>query len=240
MFLKIKPKGWTALYVDAYWFYKNDTDLNYQFPVLPDGCVDIVFDLRNGFQEPSVVGCMTQSIMVDSFRNHVLAGIRFKPGCASPFLNIPLIDITDQMISLHLIRKAKPGIEDGLDKPASPYRLFEKFEEYLSTLFNGKIYDLTAPRAAELITRSRGQKTVDQIADSLNVSRRHLERRFTEYIGIPPKLFSKIIRFQNARTILKSKQHGTLADIAMEAGYYDQSHFYKDFKDFTGVYPHFK
>jgi AraC-like DNA-binding protein len=70
------------------------------------------------------------------------------------------------------------------------------------------------------------------------MSERSLERKFRQHIGISPKLFSRINRFQEAFRLLKNNNYIKLSDIAFDAGYTDQSHFIREFKEFTGFAPY--
>jgi transcriptional regulator GlxA family with amidase domain len=67
--------------------------------------------------------------------------------------------------------------------------------------------------------------------------RRQLERKFKKQIGISPKQLGKVIRLQSALKILLNRKTESLTNIAYESEYYDQAHFIKDFKEFTGTNP---
>lgn len=78
--------------------------------------------------------------------------------------------------------------------------------------------------------------SVGPLADELGVSRRHLTRRFTTEIGVPPKRFARIMRFQRALAISGTNERGW-ADVAMRCGYSDQSHLTHEFGDLSGLTP---
>jgi|WetSurMetagenome_2_1015567.scaffolds.fasta_scaffold185651_2 transcriptional regulator GlxA family with amidase domain len=78
---------------------------------------------------------------------------------------------------------------------------------------------------------------VSELAKTHNISSRHLERKFREYSGMPPKLYSRIARFQRAVRSYGSTTHGSLTSLALDCGYYDQSHFIHEFKTFSGYSP---
>ena len=85
------------------------------------------------------------------------------------------------------------------------------------------------------ILETRGSVTVDTLADRFGMSGRHFERKFKEFSGFRPKLYSRISRFHAA---LKEYGSGkSLTDIAYDCGYYDQAHFISDFKEFSGYSP---
>jgi AraC-like DNA-binding protein len=79
--------------------------------------------------------------------------------------------------------------------------------------------------------------TIDQLAVQQSTSRRQLERRFANTVGLSPKQLAKIIRLQHTLKNLEQKQFNNLASLAVENGYFDQAHFIKDFKEFTGITP---
>jgi AraC-like DNA-binding protein len=86
------------------------------------------------------------------------------------------------------------------------------------------------------IIRTKGLVTIDALARDHFLSARQFERNFKEFAGFTPKLYSRIIRFQAAIQQYKSRS-GSLTDMALECGYYDQSHFIHDFKEFSGYHP---
>ena len=78
---------------------------------------------------------------------------------------------------------------------------------------------------------------VVELADKMNINRRNMERRFTSAVGLSPKQLSRVARLQATVKMLDEKQYNSLTSLAYENGYYDQAHFIKDFKEFTGLSP---
>jgi len=74
------------------------------------------------------------------------------------------------------------------------------------------------------------------LANDYFLSERQFERQFRKFSGFSPKLFSRIVRFQSALTQYGNNEK-SLTEIALETGYYDQSHFIHDFKEFSGYHP---
>ena len=87
------------------------------------------------------------------------------------------------------------------------------------------------------LTETEGRRPIAAITNELGCSRRHLTTRFREQIGLAPKPFARILRFERAVRRLRSEGSGNLAEIAHDCGYYDQSHFNRDFRDFAGLTP---
>jgi AraC-like DNA-binding protein len=99
---------------------------------------------------------------------------------------------------------------------------------------NDKIYQ----NAISLIDARDGLIKVGEIAESLNVSIRTLERKFNDFLGFSPKMFVRLVRFQKVMEALQSKSTtGSLSDIVYKFGYFDQSHFIRDFKLMSEVLP---
>lgn len=82
-----------------------------------------------------------------------------------------------------------------------------------------------------------GKISVNELSQQININRRQLERRFSSAIGMSPKQLSKTIRLQSTLKQLLHKEYTNLTALAHDAEYYDQAHFIKDFKEFTGLTP---
>jgi AraC-like DNA-binding protein len=87
------------------------------------------------------------------------------------------------------------------------------------------------------LTETDGRLPIATLTGELGCSRRHLTTRFREQIGLPPKALARILRFDRAVRRLRSEGGEGLAEIAHDCGYYDQSHFNRDFRDFAGLTP---
>jgi AraC-like DNA-binding protein len=90
-------------------------------------------------------------------------------------------------------------------------------------------------RALARLRATDGRAPIAAITDELGCSGRHLSTRFREQVGVPPKLFARILRFQKAVRLIDTMP--SWATIAAEAGYYDQAHLVRDFRQFAGAAP---
>lgn len=90
--------------------------------------------------------------------------------------------------------------------------------------------------AVDLILRRAGGVRVQEVARAMGLSTRQLERRFLHRVGVPPKLFSRLVRFQKVFQAVESG-YANWAAIAAECGYYDSAHLIKDFREFSGQTP---
>ena len=87
------------------------------------------------------------------------------------------------------------------------------------------------------LTEAEGCVRIGELTEELRCSHRHLTTRFREQLGLAPKAFAKILRFDRAVCRLRREGGESLAQIAHECGYYDQAHFNRDFRQFAGVTP---
>ena len=121
------------------------------------------------------------------------------------------------------------------NSPGDPVVIVEHF--LLNKLTSPDTINRIAKESVALILQLNGKLSVDILAEQLQVNRRQLERNFASAIGLSPKQLSKIIKFQAALKQLSANQFQSLTAVAYEGHYYDQSHFIKDFKEFTGISP---
>ena len=89
----------------------------------------------------------------------------------------------------------------------------------------------------QYIVRYKGATTVDALASDIGMSGRHFDRKFISAVDTSPKAFSRLIRFHSSLSLRKGKDLDNLTALALQAGYYDQSHFIRDFKEFSGLSP---
>jgi methylphosphotriester-DNA--protein-cysteine methyltransferase len=92
-------------------------------------------------------------------------------------------------------------------------------------------------RKSHSIASGNGAKPIRTVAHEVGISERGLERRFKRYVGLTPKTFSRITRFQRVLKALESTANPTTLDAALDLGYFDQSHLINDFRQFSGASP---
>jgi AraC-like DNA-binding protein len=160
------------------------------------------------------------------------------PGISYAFFPIPQIEIADKYISLNEIL---PGKSESLTEKitlAGTYqervRIFEDFMyEHLCLL--KEVPDRLLHIIFNIYQNMDNAKNIQ--LPSCTYSERHMRRLFQNYIGITPQLFRSIIRLQKTLKILNRNPREDMADLAVKQGYYDQSHFIKEFKKFYNYTP---
>lgn len=163
--------------------------------------------------------------------------VMFKETGASAFLKQPLHELFEKSTSLdNFMEKQRISIiEEQLAEAKNNAQRIAIVEQFLlSQLYHLKPDDLISAAIAK-INSVNGIIKINELADMLYISNDAFEKRFRKIVGASPKKYSSIVRLQSI--ITQDHQHKNLTDIAFDAGYYDQSHFNKDFKLFTGQTP---
>ncbi len=229
------PPPALAPYVDCFWS-RSDGDIGESdtpHRVLPDGCLDIIFSPRGAV----VVGTMTRPLLVPSRQVSSVLGVRFLPGMATAFLQVPAATLTDLSAPLEAVwsdgRQVTDHVGSALDSPQAVARLGDMLNKRLSSL--APVPD-DVRAAVNCIVSSGGRWDVARVASSLGVSRQHLARRFAAYVGVPPKILSRVMRMRLALRAARAARISWAA-VAADLGYCDQSHLVSEFRSLTGLTP---
>ena len=222
-----------APFVECFWTLETTEDLR-DYPVLPDGCVDIVYSRGRRWTEPQIVGTMSRVQTFTRRAGQFDCGVRFRPGMSAAFLRIPGVATADASIPLSEVWGTR-GRQFG-----------ERFVDARSpeqcvALLEAQLVDPSEPgvvqRVAAHIVDQSGQVRVDDLAFDAGMSARQLRRVFVEEIGLSPKHFCRVIRFRHSLLQLTSTRRGDWTQIALDCGYYDQAHFINEFRELSGFTP---
>jgi methylphosphotriester-DNA--protein-cysteine methyltransferase len=250
---EIQPSKRLAKYIKCLWTLEAGVSPagSAPEPVMPDGCIELIFNLSDPFrryhadgtlesQPRSIIaGQMRSSAMIEPSGRVDLFGVRFQHAGASPFFRFPLNELTDNIVSLEFVwgRKGREIAERINEAPTAESRA-EILEDALAGLLaKNSASDRVVETASRLITENMGLTAIDRIADSIGVNGRRLERRFQQSLGLSPKRFSRIIRFQNFLAAVRSGPSASILDTALSFGYYDQAHLIREFREFSGKTP---
>lgn len=242
LYTEIAPHPVLAPYIDAYWSVQSAGQARSVGKILPDGCVDIIFnlgedmgDMKNG--RAYLVGAMTTPIESHVSPGTRLLGIRFKPAAFWAFYSFSsLHEITDDNVECD--KALAPDLMLG-GTVRDPGRMKDA-SEGLDKFF---LERLARPKHAlfpllEDIRMHRGLVRVEELAQRHFITVRQMERNFRYYIGISPKEFLNQERFRYTLQRVNRRQPGeSLFDIALECGYYDHSHLTNEIKRYTGETP---
>lgn len=213
-------------WVDAYWM--SDGGVGPELRVLPDNCSDALYDLEAA--QSFVVGAMTVPLVIPAGRAPAFLGIRFKPGRARAFFDLPMHLATDERLPLRSTL-AEQLAEAGTDE--ARVALAERdLETRLSRI---EAPDRRIDAAIGILT-ARGE-SIEAVADVVGMTRQHLRRRFLEQVGISPKAFARVARFRRMLRDAGTAPRPSWAALAADHGYADQSHLIAEFQELAGASP---
>jgi AraC-like DNA-binding protein len=227
--------------------------------VLPDGCVEWIFHLGAPFQrlittdntgsanipgnwQPQphsfIIGELTRFLLLRPTGPIGVMGVRFRPGRAYRFLPFPLLEFTDRTVSTGEIwGRAGTCIEEAVFEATNNQQRQQLIEEFLLSKL---VVTDARPQfdvAVDQIIRLRGQIRIREVASGVGWSSRQLERQFRISMGLSPKAFARVIRFQNLLRLVGEGPLREWAHLALEGGYADQPHMVREFREFAGHTP---
>ncbi|HEX6751016.1 MAG TPA: helix-turn-helix domain-containing protein [Longimicrobium sp.] len=242
------PSPALADVVQCYWTSRTDGALAapHVSRVLPDGCMDVIFNLGDPLLAPDspqhalgsyVVGAMRSPLEVRSAGVVDMLGVRFRPGGAAAFVPAPAGELTDRAVALGEFWRRVPELEERLHEtpPAARIRVVE--EALLGRAGGAPRPDPRIAHVSGLIERSGGAVRVEALHEAVGLTRRHLERIYLERVGLTPKNACRVARVQAALERLRGGRVPSLSRLALECGWYDQSHMNRDFREIAGVPP---
>jgi AraC-like DNA-binding protein len=165
--------------------------------------------------------------------------IRFLPGGAFRFLGNPMSDFTDQIVPLEAVSGRKGyNLAEQLTSGNTVEDNIVLLEKYLTELLSaGYRSDVAAEGALNAIIRNNGNIRVSELAKGSGCSERQLRRKFDRWVGVAPKVFCRIIRFQHVLQMLRRGSAHNSLFAALDSGYHDQSHFIHEFNSCYGLNP---
>jgi AraC-like DNA-binding protein len=186
-----------------------------------------------------VAGLHDSAVVTEHDGEQLGIQVDLSPLAARTLLGVPLGELTNTVVELEDVLGAEAGelVERLQDEPSWAAR-FDVLDEFL--VRRASEAPLVAPsveRAVELLVESGGRESIRKVATDVGWSRPHLTARFQEEVGLPPKSFARILRFERARSLILASDGTDLARIALACGYSDQPHMNRDFREFSGASP---
>ncbi|MCU0251880.1 MAG: helix-turn-helix domain-containing protein [Vicinamibacterales bacterium] len=191
------------------------------------------------FQRSWVSGLQTACLEVESPTPARLIAASLRPAYAGPLLGVCGQDITNRVVPLDAVLAGLAddlaGRLEGIPSVAGRFLLFEDFLR--ERIRSGRRPHPTACRAANRIFRTGGQIAARELKEELGCSARYLEKQLGEQIGLAPKQLARLVRFSRSVEQIRRARRIDWGRIAAYCGYYDQPHFNRDFRLFTGATP---
>ncbi|TDE17292.1 helix-turn-helix domain-containing protein [Dyadobacter psychrotolerans] len=252
-FTRIMPHTDLEGFIECYWMMYSQDSVPQVEKIIPDGFTEIIFNYADVYkskingdwtlQSPNLMAGQLKTFFY--LRNTGRTGsiaIKLKPAALTQLFGFSMDQYLDKIIDLDSLQnpelgKLKKILDDCVKLGCNRQEQFVKkiLDEYFVKLIE------TAPEnplegPLNLIFNSNGLVTVSDMVAVSGIGERQLERLFKKYIGLSPKYYARIIRFNYIFQLIKSKEN-SWAEIVYQSGFYDQSHFIHNFKAFTGEDP---
>ncbi|QNM84820.1 helix-turn-helix transcriptional regulator [Polaribacter pectinis] len=247
-----EPQNNLAEWVKCYWTLESafeNTPL--KNTIIPDGTMKLIFHYGDTYKHyPNekesiilpkcfLIGQLTRPYIVEPLGVTGSFVVRFQPNGFLPFANISIKEIQNTAVPIDKVF-GKDGEEIGnqilnANSTSERIKLIETF--LLKKLTDKNTIDNIVKSTVDTILNANEQLSVNELSKQNNINRRQLTRKFSSTIGLSPKQLSKTVRIQNTLKTLLTKEVTSLTELAYENEYFDQAHFIKDFKEFTGLTP---
>jgi AraC-like DNA-binding protein len=239
--------------IDRFW-YCSDTPAHPRERILPSGTVELVINLTGDeiriydsshpdrtrrYPGAVVSGPYRNFFLIDPLVHASIIGVHFRPGRAVPVLGVPANELADAHVDLEsLWGRAAAELRERLCMAGTPATRFAVLEKVLL----GRLHQTpqrhgAIPVALDAFEQADAAVKVRDLAYRVGLSQRRFIQLFTAEVGLTPKRYSRVRRFQRARELVRQATAPDWAAVALACGFFDQSHLIRDFAEFSGLSP---
>ena len=240
--------------VRCFWYWEGAPQPHKRERLLPNGEASIVFNLRDDemrlydADEPErfvscgvagITGARTKCFAIDTASEERVIGIQFRPGGTFPFFRMPAGEIANQSAPLDGLWRGVSGeIREQLLAASTPDAMFALLEHsLLRQLVRVPELHPAIEFARRHICGAPHVATVSGVTERIGLSQRRFIELFRDQIGLTPKAFCRVRRFQRVLESVHRHKAVDWVEVALDGGYYDQAHFIHDFQGFSGLTP---
>lgn len=248
------PAAPLSHFVNEIWLWEGYHPPHPKERILPGGVMELVINLSeegfrmyypadpyqpHRFHGPLVAGPRSEHFLVDTTRPASILGVYFKPGAALPFFKTSGRELHNLHVPLDTFWQARAhDLYCRLLEAKSPAERFHIVEQALLVqLARYQARHRAIGFALSAFHSTPHMQTVKQVVNQIGLSPTRFIQVFSEEIGLTPKLYCRVLRFQEALRLSVQRGATNWADIALSCGYYDQSHFINDFQELAGISP---
>jgi AraC-like DNA-binding protein len=255
LYLEHTPAAPLIGFIRILWYAQVGEATHRRERVLPSGCVQVILNLARDFlldcpegegnlrMPPSlVVGARSVYEIVDSSDMADLIGIVFEPGGFAPFARDAVDLFSNRSVSLEDAWGLQArSLRDRLRELCTPQARLRFLENFLTDHFAPRLTRHGPWRSGEVklalqtFDHSPGIATVREMAKQTGRSERRFSQIFRQEVGLSPKTWCRVQRFQRAVRLLHAGSDVRWAELALDCGFYDQSHFANEFRAFSGI-----
>jgi len=240
-------------FVASIWYCESEPRPFALERVLPSGAAQLIVNLkedRTRTYHPELgamteccgtvlTGASTRYSVIDTAEQECVAGVCFRPGGTGAFFAMPANHLLDADIPLELVwdHQRASRLREQVLAAGSPAARLGALEKAMAEALRSCVFDPAVAFALDAFTGRPQAAGIPEVADEIGLSPRRFVERFKTVVGVPPKRYCRILRFQRA---LQCAERGRPMDwtrIAVDCGYFDQAHFIHDFRSFSGITP---
>ena len=248
------PKPPLIQFIENIVYYSGFNPPHSKERLLPDGAIELVINLEEGpkhiydnedhgkrtaYCKGWISGIRKEYITIDSGQNSSMMVVRFRDGGAAPFFKFPLNEISYRVVEMQDIWSSQfDSIRDKIIEAQTPEARIAILE--MAMLQIGKNRLEINPCIEYAVNHFRNLSngaTIRSLSDKIGYSHKHFIHLFENQVGVSPKVFSRISKFQRALGMLERNEPVNWPQIAHDCGYYDQAHFINEFRRFSGINP---
>jgi AraC-like DNA-binding protein len=247
-----KPSPPLSGLVDYLW-HLSDAPGHARERIVPSGTIELVINLQEDefriyssagtgegchrFRGAIVSGCYGAPFGIDTREHASIIGVHFRPGGAAGLVGAPPGDLADLHVGLEQLWGNRASeLRERLHAASDLETRFEILERCLIARVPAARSRRPAVMAA-LSGLDQPGVEVGEVANEVGVSRRRLIEIFTEDVGMTPKRYARVRRFQRALALAMGSASPAWTEVALECGYFDQAHLCRDWGEFTGFPP---
>lgn len=248
-YYQIKPSKTLSAYVKYFWIGEAaaSTENCFTHFSIATSAPKLIFHYKGQFSEIAANGQLTRSFTSGiqgqsktharfiSPENVGILGVEFFPYAVPVLFSMPASALTNQFIDITSFCGSKGNeLEERIFSASTNQERLHMAAGFLESLVKRPVNPHIV-NAVQSIDKLKGLVDMDTLLKNVPLSQRQFERLFKEITGFSPKLYTRIARFETAVNDFRRK--ASFAEIALDAGYFDQAHFNHDFMEFTGLKP---
>lgn len=248
-----EARGALSGFVDKLWLYDGPAQPHKMERLLPDGSMELVINLADDevrvydrrdaaryerLPGSVLVGPHSDFFVIDTAEQQSVAGVHFRPGGAFPFLRLPAAELHGAQVALRDVWGGLAAeLRERLMDAATAEARFDVLEAALLRQLDGPPARHPAVGFALRELHHAPGRTIGEVREQTGVSERRFIELFHRQVGLTPKLYARVRRFQTAIRRIRTGGPVDWADVALGCGYFDQAHLIHDFRAISGLKP---
>ena len=234
-------------FVECHWCAESDDKTPHAKKIIPDGYPEFVFHYGDPYrisldgtwewQTPDLVGGQLQKFFyVENSGVTGTFGLTFKPTALTHLFDINMETLTGRVSCLRETISGMEQFQSEIIQSGSMEQRIKTAETFIRKFIKSDPAEHIVDKALDILRSREGLIPIQELCDQVSIGDRQLQRLFQRYVGVAPKFYARVIRFNKIFKMIRTTGT-TRADIVYASGYYDQSHFIRNFKSFTGEDP---